>query len=249
VGDQLAEDVFVDLTFATVPRILVAEDSEDVRELIKACLEKAGNIVDTVEDGSQAINQFLTADYNLVILDFIMPEVNGIEVLKTIRATKSSEQLPVVMITAKQKNSLVIEAARNGVNDFFVKPLRPSFIKERISNLLMSLDDGEIADILLNLNLPDPNELNPELNRKLQELSLSAYPFTHKEVKCCAIFRTGKDPRYIAGLPPDRMIQEVVLYGKGGFLWNVIWPKVNSSDSIACRDYLNVEEYLFEKLK
>lgn len=117
-----------------LPRILYAEDNENDVELTLAALSEINlaNQIDVVRDGEEALDYLLckgkyaersNGNPAFVLLDIKMPKLDGIEVLRAIRANEALASLPVVMLTSSQMESDVFESYHLGVNGFVVKPI------------------------------------------------------------------------------------------------------------------------------
>lgn len=225
-------------------RVLLAEDSPDAQALMRKSLEKIGFEVVAVDDGHLCLEKFTQSEFNLVVIDFVMPKLNGLEVLREIRKHRAPEELPVIMITAKQKKELVKIAIKNGVNDFFIKPVKSSLFSERINQHLLQFTGKEITKILHSLNVADSTSLSPKLKAILSSNQLSAYPFEYQGVKCCALIENGKNPHVLARQDEKEIKKQLTLLGKGGFLWNVIWPIGEKIPFQFPRDIFNNEEDL-----
>ena len=101
-------------------RLLYVEDEDSLRTLVKSQLESEGFEVDTADDGDTGIEMVGKGSYEVILLDMRMPRVSGIEVLKHLRAKKSSSR--VIVLTAVDDLSVAIEAVKNGANDYITKP-------------------------------------------------------------------------------------------------------------------------------
>jgi CheY-like chemotaxis protein len=103
--------------------ILVVDDHPDNRELLMRRLEREGFRVLGAESGRQALDQVKGGPVSLILLDVMMPGMNGIEVLQAVREDHSASELPVIMVTAKAQSEDVVEALGNGANDYVTKPI------------------------------------------------------------------------------------------------------------------------------
>jgi diguanylate cyclase (GGDEF)-like protein len=110
-------------TKATPVRLLVVDDSEDNRVLLNRRLTKRGFEVVEADSGLAALELISEQSFDLVLLDIMMPGIDGIEVLKRIRATQSPDRLPVLMVTAKACNTDMVQALEFGANDYITKPI------------------------------------------------------------------------------------------------------------------------------
>ena len=101
-------------------RVLIAEDETGLAKALKFLLEKNKFSVDTVYDGAAALDCFHSTDYDVIVLDIMMPKVNGLAVLKAIRREKAG--VPVMMLTAKAEIEDRVEGLEAGADDYLPKP-------------------------------------------------------------------------------------------------------------------------------
>lgn len=111
------------------PKILIAEDDTDIRELIRMHLEKDDYKVDTAENGLVAFDKFNSERYDLIILDIMMPGLNGIELLRNIRQTS---EVPVIMLTARDADYDKILGLDLGADDYITKPFSIFELSSRV---------------------------------------------------------------------------------------------------------------------
>jgi len=116
-------------------RVLVADDSRLMRKIIGRALDALG-IADVCDaaNGAEAIEKFTAGTFDLVLLDWNMPEKSGLEVLKEIRAQGSD--VPVIMITTESEEGRVSEAIQAGVTDYLPKPFNDESIREKLETYL-----------------------------------------------------------------------------------------------------------------
>ncbi|WP_205739391.1 response regulator [Halocella sp. SP3-1] len=100
-------------------RILFADDESEIRELLVKYLSREGYRLDTVPDGERAVKLFKKREYNLVILDIMLPGIDGIEVCKLIR---DRANIPIIMLTAKDSEVDRVLGLRIGADDYITKP-------------------------------------------------------------------------------------------------------------------------------
>lgn len=117
-------------------RVLVVDDNEMNRDILARRLSRIGLNVDTAEDGNTGLDKILTGEYNLIMLDIMMPDIDGIEVLKRTREFFSKTELPVIMATAKDEGADLAEALSLGANDYVTKPLDFKVVRARVDNVL-----------------------------------------------------------------------------------------------------------------
>lgn len=105
-------------------RFLVVDDFNTMRRIVRNLLKELGfNNVDEAEDGVDALNKLRAGGFDFVVSDWNMPNMDGLELLKTIRADAAMSKLPVLMVTAEAKKENIIAAAQAGASGYVVKPL------------------------------------------------------------------------------------------------------------------------------
>lgn len=114
-------------------KILVVDDEERIRRLLRMYLERENYEVEEAEDGKEALEKSLEEDYDLIILDLMMPEMDGIEVCKRLRDKKAT---PVIMLTAKGEEANRVQGFEVGTDDYIVKPFSPREVVLRVKALL-----------------------------------------------------------------------------------------------------------------
>jgi len=118
------------------PLILVADDNADVLGLVKAVLERSGFDVVTVSDGAQALASVDQRKPDLAVLDITMPEIDGLEVLRRLRADVRTSGLPVVLLSAQAQEADVVRGFATGASAYLKKPFSPRELTERVAGLL-----------------------------------------------------------------------------------------------------------------
>ena len=121
--------------------ILVIDDNEDIRHLLTLILETAGFTVLTGVDGADGLSQTRAAKPDLILLDAMMPGLNGFEVLAQIRKDKDSKinSIPILMLTSRSSVEDIDMAIELGATSYVVKPFRP----EKLVQKVMSIFEGE----------------------------------------------------------------------------------------------------------
>jgi two-component system phosphate regulon response regulator PhoB len=132
----------------TSPRILIVEDEEALTLLLRYNLEAAGYEVDTVARGDDADVRFKERPPDLVILDWMLPGLSGIEICRRLRARPDTRQLPIIMLTARGEESERVRGLSTGADDYIVKPFSVPELLARVSALLRRSSPERIADIL-----------------------------------------------------------------------------------------------------
>jgi diguanylate cyclase (GGDEF)-like protein len=107
----------------STPRLLIVDDVADIRIVLARCLQRRGFEIVEAEDGLQALRLIEEQTFDVVLLDAMMPGIDGVEVLRRIRATRSAAVLPVIMVTAKAESENIAESLQLGANDYITKPI------------------------------------------------------------------------------------------------------------------------------
>jgi len=113
-------------------RILVVDDTEANRDLLVRRLQRQGHAAETAADGQQALDMLHTSAYDLVLLDIMMPAVNGYEVLAHMRADAGLRHVPVVLISALGDGDSIIKGIELGADDYLPKPFNPHILRARV---------------------------------------------------------------------------------------------------------------------
>ena len=117
-------------------KILVVDDFSTMRRIIKNLLRDLGfNNTAEADDGLTALPMLQAGNFDLLITDWNMPGMQGIDLLKAVRADPKLAKMPVMMVTAEQKKEQIIEAAKAGVNGYIVKPFTAATLKEKLEKI------------------------------------------------------------------------------------------------------------------
>jgi DNA-binding response OmpR family regulator len=117
-------------------RILVVEDDRDINELIRYNLEREGFEVLSLYDGSQAVDVITTRKPDLVLLDLMLPECDGLDICRQVKSDPTTQKTPIIMITAKGTESDVVVGLSIGADDYLPKPFSPQVLLARIRAML-----------------------------------------------------------------------------------------------------------------
>ena len=121
-------------------RFLVVDDFATMRRIVKNLLKEIGiQHMDEAEDGQMALRMLKGAKYDFVVSDINMPNMNGFELLRQIRADGDLKALPVLMVTAEAKKEDIITAAQAGASGYVVKPFTKATLEEKVSKILQKL--------------------------------------------------------------------------------------------------------------
>ncbi len=117
-------------------KVLVVDDFQTMRRIVKGVLKEMGftNVVEA-DNGLRALEVLKGEKVDFIVSDLNMPEMTGIELLKTVRASEQWKDLPFLMVTAEGKSEQVLEAVKNRVNNYVIKPFTPATLQEKIKKI------------------------------------------------------------------------------------------------------------------
>ena len=134
-------------------KILAVDDERHIVRLVQVNLERAGYEVVTAFDGKEALEKVESERPDLVVLDVMMPYMDGFEVLQSLRKNQSTRDLPVIMLTAKAQDADVFRGWQSGVDCYLTKPFNPmellTFVKRIFQDLENPTDDDEGGRIVI----------------------------------------------------------------------------------------------------
>ncbi len=179
--------------------ILIADDDAKLTDMLRRTLLYEGYTVLTAADGQEALDQAMAHQPDLVVLDWMMPRVSGLEVARRLRAAQ--EATPILMLTARDTVEDRVEGLDMGADDYLVKPFAPAELLARIRSLLRRLSDGadkplRYADLSVDLATRETRRGDRLLNLSPKEFDLLTCLLRH--------------PRQV--LPRSRILEEVWSY-------------------------------------
>ncbi|MDP1594668.1 MAG: chemotaxis response regulator CheY [Gallionella sp.] len=122
-------------------RFLVVDDFSTMRRIVRNLLKELGFVnVQEAEDGVQALSKLRADTFDFVVSDWNMPNMTGIELLRSIRADASLKHLPVLMVTAEAKRENIIEAAQAGASGYVVKPFTAATLDEKLKKIFQNMN-------------------------------------------------------------------------------------------------------------
>ncbi len=158
-----------------VQKLLIADDDNEIRELLEFDLSHSGYSVDSAKNGEEALQMALTNNYDLILLDVMMPKMNGFDVCKNIRASKPD--IPVLLLTAKGTITDKTEGFNSGADDYIVKPFDIQEVLLRVRALVRrspeSKTQKEISQEILKIGNIEifPDSLETEVKGKRIKLT------------------------------------------------------------------------------
>lgn len=122
-------------------KFLVVDDFSTMRRIVRNLLKELGySNVDEAEDGAMALSKLKSEQFDFVISDWNMPVMDGLDMLKHIRADSALSKVPVLMVTAEAKKENIIAAAQAGANGYVVKPFTAATLDEKLSKIFEKLE-------------------------------------------------------------------------------------------------------------
>lgn len=118
------------------PLVLICDDDNLVTELVQFRLEAKGYEVVTAEDGEEALRKAGETNPSMIVLDAMMPKMDGFNVLSKLKASDAMKDIPVIMLTARKSEKDIVSALEKGAEDYMVKPFIPDELIARISRIL-----------------------------------------------------------------------------------------------------------------
>jgi PAS domain S-box-containing protein len=154
---------------ATAIRLLIVDDIADNRIVLNRRFKTRGFDITEADSGLAAVRLIDQQDFDLVLLDIMMPGIDGIEVLKRIRSKYSADRLPVIMVTGKTFSADIVEALELGANDYLTKPVDFAIALARVQSQLTRKQ----AQQALERSISELVDVNQKLENELAELNRS----------------------------------------------------------------------------
>lgn len=195
-------------------RILLAEDERSLSRAVVALLEKSNYSADAVYDGEEALAYLEAGNYDGVILDIMMPKMDGLEVLR--RLWEQGNPVPVLLLTAKSEVEDKVTGLDTGANDYLTKPFSTAELMARIRAMTRSQTGGQVTSRLTFGNIT--------LDQTTFELSSSAGSFrlANREYQMMELLL--RNPRQL--IPTERFLERIGGYDSDVEL-NVVWVYIS----------------------
>ena len=121
-------------------KFLVVDDFSTMRRIVRGLLKEMGcNNTEEAEDGAVALSMLKAAKFDFVVSDINMPNMNGFDLLKAVKADASLKHLPVLMVTAEARKEDIVLAAQSGAAGYIVKPFTKATLEEKVQKILQKL--------------------------------------------------------------------------------------------------------------
>lgn len=134
-------------------KILAVDDEKHIVRLVQANLDRAGYQVVTAFDGKEALQKVAEENPDLIVLDVMMPYMDGFEVLQNLRRNPSTRDIPVIMLTAKAQDADVFKGWQSGVDCYLTKPFNPMELLSFVKRIFDSMDGGAGGEKRYEINI------------------------------------------------------------------------------------------------
>jgi len=163
------------------PTILVVDDEEDIRELISLNLKREGYEVRPVETGEEALAEARRGVVSLIVLDLMLPGIDGLEVCRKLKADPRTQPIPVVMLTAKGEESDIVTGLELGADDYVTKPFSGKVLVARVRRILRRKSEGAEKEAVVKIHelSLDPARYEVMAGNKPVELTLTEFNILH----------------------------------------------------------------------
>lgn len=157
--------------------ILIVDDEEDVLELIRYNLDKNGYTVDTAVTGHQALLKAKATLPDLIVLDLMLPDIDGLQICKNLKSNDKTINIPIIMLTAKGEESDIVTGLELGADDYMTKPFSPKVLVARIRRIINRVIDRDLekAPVKIHEMLIDPARRQVLLKNKPVDLTFTEF--------------------------------------------------------------------------
>jgi two-component system alkaline phosphatase synthesis response regulator PhoP len=128
-------------------KILIIEDEKDILELLQLYLKREGYDVHIARDGEAGLRKASRERYDLILLDLMLPQVDGLEICRNLRSHPQTSQVPIIMITAKTEESDRIVGLEMGADDYITKPFSPREVLARVKAIFRRLEKPKASEV------------------------------------------------------------------------------------------------------
>jgi two-component system phosphate regulon response regulator PhoB len=158
-------------------KILIVDDEEDVLELIRYNLDKNGYRIETATTGEEALTKARAKLPDLIILDLMLPGIDGLEVCKKLKSEPKTQNIPIIMLTAKGEETDIVTGLEVGADDYITKPFSPKVLVARVRRILHRTKAGDLekAPVKIHELIIDPARRQVLIKNKLVDLTFTEF--------------------------------------------------------------------------
>ena len=158
-------------------KILIVEDEKDIQELLSYNLKKEGFKVSLSDNGEDALKKIREGEFNLLILDLMMPGIQGLELCKILKSSEDTSYIPIIMLTAKSDEMDKVLGLEVGADDYVTKPFSPRELIARIKAVLRRTQEKSLKKQVLTIGDLEINTDTYQVTRRGKNIKLSATEF------------------------------------------------------------------------
>jgi len=165
-----------------INQILIVEDDKDIAGLVAFNVEQAGYVPETVHSGEEAIKKVRENPPDLIVLDLMLPGIDGLDVCKLLKSGDKTSNIPILMLTAKGTEEDIVKGLETGADDYVTKPFSPKVLIARIKNLLRRKQtkiSNKNDEIYFDKIYLDPGKRKVKVNGKEIDLTYSEFEILH----------------------------------------------------------------------
>lgn len=157
--------------------ILVVDDEKDILELVSYNLQKEGFHIETSQNGEDALDKIRSYKFDLLILDLMLPGIQGMELCKVLKSDSETASIPIIMLTAKSEELDKVLGLEMGADDYITKPFSPREMVARVNAVLRRTGEKPPKDILIKIGDLEINTNTYQIRKKGKMITLSATEF------------------------------------------------------------------------
>jgi len=158
-------------------KILVVDDEKDIIELVRYNLEKEGFIVISATDGEKALELVLKKEPEMVILDLMLPGVDGLDVCRELKRNDQTSSIPIIMLTAKGEESDIVIGLELGADDYITKPFSPRVLVARVKAVLRRIKAKKEEAKIIKINQLTIDLIRHQVTLQGKQLALTSTEF------------------------------------------------------------------------
>ncbi|MEC4675461.1 MAG: response regulator [Nitrospirota bacterium] len=159
------------------PRILVVDDEKDILELVSYNLEKEGFETTSSSNGEDALNLIRRDTFNLIILDLMLPGIQGMDLCRILKSSDATSSVPIIMLTAKNEEFDKVLGLEMGADDYITKPFSPRELIARVKAVLRRSEETPVKDRIIKIAGLEINTGTYQVKKRGEQVNLSATEF------------------------------------------------------------------------
>ncbi len=159
------------------PRILVVDDEKDIVELVSYNLGKEGFETTSSSNGEDALNLIRRDTFNLIILDLMLPGIQGMDLCRILKSSDATSSVPIIMLTAKNEEFDKVLGLEMGADDYITKPFSPRELIARVKAVLRRSEETPVKDKIIKIAGLEINTGTYQVKKRGEQVNLSATEF------------------------------------------------------------------------